>query len=628
MGGGPAAGRPLSFSEGENRSVGRNNRLRGRAVRRFVVLLVAAVVFVAGLAPARAETIRIGVLAFLGAERSLEEWGPTARAVEAGLPGTTVIIVPYDHAGLGRAVAAGEIDFLITNPGHYVELEVAHGVSRIATLESGQPVAAAIVVRSERSDLRDLADLAGKRVAVVGTTAFGGFQAAWRELAAAGLDPFRDLAGLDSVGFPMTGVLDAVLTNRVDAGIVRACLLEQREADGAVARGALRVLAPRSTAATPCRVSSRVYPDWPIAKLRGTAPDLAKRVATALLTFRPAPGQAGWTVPLDYQPVHEAFRDLKIGPYESLRHVSARELLARYWQVFAVLGIALGAWGVHVLRVERLVRRRTAELATVNIDLRREIEQRRRAEEREAQHRRELDHAARLSILGEMAGGMAHELNQPLAAIANYADGCELRLKTAPVDTAALIGATRRIRQQADRAAQVVQRMRAFLRKREPVHAPLDLAEVAGEALELFEGPARRAGVAVETVFAAGLPAVLGDRIQLQQVLLNLMQNAVDASAGMPAATLRVETAAHDGGACVAVVDRGSGMPADVKARLFEPFFTTKPTGLGLGLALCRSIVEEHRGRLEAADNPGGGTVMRLWLPAAPDDGREDGDPP
>ncbi|WP_296523347.1 PhnD/SsuA/transferrin family substrate-binding protein [Rhodoplanes sp.] len=588
-------------------------------LRTILTLWVSVVGLVLSGGEMRAETIRVGVLAFLGAEHSLEEWGPTARAIETGLPGTTVRLVPLDHAGLDRAVAGAEIDFLITNPGHYVELESAQGVSRIATLDSGAPVASAVLVRADRRDLRTLADLAGKRVAIVGTTAFGGFQAAWREFAAAGLDPFRDFSGLDSVGFPMTRVIDAVVANRVDAGIVRGCVKEQREAEGALAPGALRVLAPMPTSATACALSSRVYPDWPFAKLRGTPTAMAKRVATALLTFDPPAGAAAWTVPLDYQPVHEAFRDLKIGPYEPLRHISARDVLARYWQLLAVLGIALGAWAVHVLRVERLVRRRTAELATVNGDLRHEIERRRRVEEQEALHRKELDHAARLSILGEMAGGMAHELNQPLAAIANYADGCELRLKASPVDTTALMQGTRLIRQQAERAAQVIQRMRAFVRKREPTQAVIDAGEVVAEAVELFEGLARRTGVRIETVVVPALPAVMGDRIQLQQVLLNLLQNAVDASAGHGAGpwTVRVEARSEEGGVAITVADQGAGMTEEVRARLFEPFFTTKPDGLGLGLALCHSIVEEHRGRLQASLGAGGGTVMRLWLPRA-----------
>jgi two-component system, LuxR family, sensor histidine kinase TtrS len=478
-------------------------------------------------------------------------------------------------------------------------------------------VSSAIVVRRDRSDIRSLADLRGKRLATVGTNAFGGFQVAWRELADAGIDPFADL-GLESLGFPMTQVIDAVVSNKVDAGIVRGCMVEGREAEGALAPAALRVLAPRPSPLTSCAVSSRLYPDWPLARLRGTPPDIAKKVATALLTYVPPAGTPGWTVPVDYQPVHDLFRDLRIGPYEHLRRVTVAELAARYWHWLAAIAAGFLAWLWHVLRVERLVRRRTLELAAVNADLREEIAKRRHVEEQEALHRKELDHAARLSTLGEMAGGLAHELNQPLAAIANYADGCELRLRGGEVDRAGLVEATRLIRQQADRAAQVIQRMRAFVRKREPVHAPLDVNEFVQETIEFFEGLARRSGVVIDVSYAADLPIVQGDRVQLQQVVLNLLQNASDAMTDNEPRMRRVEVATGGcaTGVCITVADRGTGMSADVKARLFEPFFTTKPNGLGIGLALCRSIIDEHGGRLEVDDTPGGGTLMRLSLPA------------
>jgi two-component system sensor histidine kinase TtrS len=570
-----------------------------------------------GLADSK-PAIRIGVLAFLGAELSFDEWAATANAIAAGLPHNEVRLVPLDHAGMNRAVAAGNLDFVITNPGHYVELEVASGISRIATLESRAPVASAIVVRRDRTDIKSLADLRGKRVAAVGTQAFGGFQVAWREFAEAGIDLFADLAGIDSLGFPMTQVIDAVVSNKVDAGIVRGCVIEQREAEGALAKGALRVLAPRQSPLTTCVVSSRVYPDWPFAKLRDTPADLAKRVATVLLTFVPPVGQSGWTVPVDYQPVHDLFRSLRIGPYEDLRRVTLAELVARYWHWLAAIAAGLMAWIWHVLRVERLVRRRTIELAAVNADLRDEIVKRERVEEQEALHRKELDHAARLSTLGEMAGGLAHELNQPLAAIANYADGCELRLRGGDIDRPGLVEATRLIRQQADRAAQVIQRMREFVRKREPTHASTDIADLVAETVEFFEALARRSGVTVAVTLEAGLPLVSADRVQLQQVVLNLLQNAVDAMLGLDARDRRIEVdaMAGEGGVAIHVADRGTGISDEVKARLFEPFFTTKPNGLGIGLALCRSIIDEHHGRLNVGDNFVGGTVMTLWLPA------------
>ena len=585
--------------------------------RRARLVMMLACLAIGAPENARAETIRIGVLAYLGAKHSVEAWGATARAIEAGLPGSQVQLIPLDHDGLEHAIDSRSIDFVITNPGHYVELEVAHGISRIATLESSDPVASTIVVRRDRADIQTLADLRGKRIGTVGNNAFGGFQVAQRVLAEAGLDTATDIDRFDAVGFPMTRVVDAVINKKVDAGIIRGCVMEQLEAAGTLARGALRVLSPRPSSLTTCEVSSRVYPNWPFAKLRDTPAALAKKVVIALLAYTPPPGAPGWTVPVNYRSVHELFRELRVGPYKSLRHPGLLELIARYWQWLVAIGVGLIAWVWHVLRVERLVRRRTSELDVVNLDLRREIEKRRRIEEREALQRKELDHAARLLTLGEMAAGLAHELNQPLAAITNYADGCELRLRAGPVDAAELVDATRLIRDQAHRAAQVIQRTRAFVRKREPVHTTIDLGELVSETVEFFEGLARRAGATVDLAQARDLFHVSADRILLQQVLLNLLQNALDAMAETSPGERKIEVALfrRDNGACIRVSDRGCGIPDDIKARLFEPFFTTKPNGLGLGLALCRSIIDEHHGRLVIEDNPGGGTIMQLWLP-------------
>lgn len=552
--------------------------------------------------------LRIGVLAYLGAEHSLEEWTPTLNALRKGLPEQQVELVPLEHAGIAEALKAGRLDFVITNPGHYVELELDQGVSRIATLQSEAPVASAIIVRSDRTDIARLPDLAGKRLAIVSTGAFGGYQVAWREVQEAGLNPARDLKLIET-GLPMTGVTQAVITGQADAGVMRGCLVEQMIRDGRLAPGTLRILAPRpQDARMPCTVSSRIYPDWPFAKARGTPAALAKRVATSLLAMNPEPGAAGWTIPVDYTPVHDLFRTLMIGPYEGLRHPSLQQLLRRYWAWLAVAGAALAGFLVHVWRVEQLVKLRTAELRS-------EMAARRQAEERDALHSRELDHAARLSMLGEMASGLAHELNQPLSAIITYADGCAMRLESGKADPADLAQATGRIRAQAERAAKVIQRMRGFAKKREPLHQPLEAAEVIRDVVDLFEGVARRSGTPLLTQVEATLPALMGDRVQIQQVLLNLLQNAVDASAGQGRITLTARAAAD--GVEISVADEGCGLALEARERLFEPFFTTKPEGLGLGLALCQTLAQAHGGKLAAATNPAGGTIMRLWLPQA-----------
>ena len=467
----------------------------------------------------------------------------------------------------------------------------------------------------DKPRLTTLSDLRGKTLAVVGREAFGGFQIGWLEMLRAGVDPIQSVT-LNSVGLPMPRVFEVVLSGAADAGIVRACLLERQIATGAIAQGALRVVGEVGRSAGDCALSSPVYPDWPIAKARHTPSELARQVAIALLAWQPPAGEAGWTVPLDYQPVHDLFRELKIGPYEHLRHETLGQFLWRVRHWLAVAGVAVLAWLVHVARVERLVRRRTSELASTHADLVREMTARRAAEERDALHLRELDHAGRLSIVGEMASGLAHELNQPLAAIVNYADGCTIRLKTGQSDPSELLLATKRIQQQAERAGKIVQQMRSFARKKVPEVKPCDINDVVRETLGLFEGMIRRANVSVDVELAETLPAVTADKIQIQQVLLNLFQNALDAMQDVSGEKrLTIETSARPGKVAVIVTDTGPGLPESARQKMFEPFYTTKPQGLGLGLSLCHSIMEAHGGGLVAATAPLGGVMMTLLLP-------------
>jgi two-component system sensor histidine kinase TtrS len=584
------------------------------------MLLLLRVIFVSALlmtGQAQADSsIRIGVLAIRGAEHSLEDWAPSIDAIRSALgKHHRVDVVPLDHAGMADALDKGAVDFVITNPGHYVEMELAKGISRILTLQSGEPVASTFITRADNPQLTTLSDLRGKTLAIVGREAFGGFQIGWLEMLRAGVDPIQAIR-LIPVGLPMPRVLEAVLSGAADAGIVRACLLERQVASGAVAQGALRVLGEAGRSASGCALSSPIYPDWPIAKARQTPPELARQLAVALLAWQPSAGEAGWTVPLDYQPVHDLFRELKIGPYEHLRHETLTQFLWRVRHWLAAALVAMLAWLVHVARVERLVRRRTSELASTHADLVREMTARRAAEERDALHLRELDHTGRLSIVGEMASGLAHELNQPLAAIVNYADGSALRLKAGQTDAASLLLATKRIQQQAERAGTIVQQMRNFARKKVPEIKPCDINNVVSETLGLFEGMFRRANVVVDVDLAATLPTVAADKIQIQQVLLNLFQNALDAmQEGSREKRLTVATRARPDQVAVTVTDTGPGLPESERQKMFEPFFTTKPQGLGLGLSLCHSIMEAHGGGLVAEAAPPGGMTMTLHLP-------------
>lgn len=587
-----------------------------------------------GDAAAAEPPIRVGVLAYRGGDHANAAWEPTVRYLAERFPDRGAEMVPLDLPGMDAAVRARSLDFVLTNTGNYVELEARYGVTRVATLHSsragasGASIGSTIIVRAERTDIRDLADMRGQTVLASDPDAFGGFQIAWGEMLKAGVDPYRDLQELRFSGFPVDRVAFAVQDGTADAGVLRACLLEELAAEGRLDPARFRVLAPKTVPGFDCTVSTDLYPDWPLARLASTPEDLAKAVVVALFEMpadhpaAKAAGYEGWTVPLDYQSVHALFRSLRIGPYRHLREVSLVGIAREHWEWLAVGVLALLWWAIHSLRVEHLIKVRTAELRTANRDLVREMAERRRAQEDARERQKEMDHVARLSILGEMASNLAHELNQPLGAIANYARGCTRRLEAGTGSPDQLLEVTRAIAEQADRAGQIIARIRNFVRKRPSQLEPIDVNDAIRAAVALCEGQARNGNVPIILSLGDDLPPVPADRVQIEQVVLNLVKNALDATAetasGPSDRKVTVRSGRDgEGRVEVAVADHGHGLSEEARARLFDPFFTTKAGGMGLGLSICRSIVETHGGHLRATDNSGGGVVMRFVLTVA-----------
>jgi two-component system sensor kinase FixL len=248
----------------------------------------------------------------------------------------------------------------------------------------------------------------------------------------------------------------------------------------------------------------------------------------------------------------------------------------------------------------------------------REEQQRRAAEEAVRESRERLMHVARLSTLGEMTTGLAHELNQPLTAIATYARAAERLAEQGPAQHDEVISALRQIAAQALRAGEIIKRLRTLVRNRETQEELLDLNTVVRELAVLAESDARANNVQLQLELAADVPPVLGDAIQLQQVMLNLLRNAIDAVCSEAASerSIHLRTALVAGGVEVCVLDAGPGIDPAIRERLFEAFATTKPEGTGLGLAISRSIVESHHGRLMWRANLPRGSCFFFTLPA------------
>lgn len=249
-----------------------------------------------------------------------------------------------------------------------------------------------------------------------------------------------------------------------------------------------------------------------------------------------------------------------------------------------------------------------------------DITPRKRAEEQAAQDRSMLRHMMRVSLLGQMSAAIAHQLNQPLAAILANAEAAQKMLGRAPVDTAELREICADIVAADQRAADVIRRLGALYRRGDLAVAPLDLNALARDTLDLTRTELLMRHVGVDLALGAQPATIAGDRVQLQQLLLNLIFNAADAMADTPEAQRRVAigTERVGGEIHLVVADRGPGIAEADLPRLFEAFWTTKTSGMGVGLPICRTIVLAHGGRLEASNAPGGGARFRAILPASP----------
>ena len=246
----------------------------------------------------------------------------------------------------------------------------------------------------------------------------------------------------------------------------------------------------------------------------------------------------------------------------------------------------------------------------------------RRDAQREIEEKRlEVSHLARVSVLGQLSGALAHELNQPLSSISNNAEAALLLLNRRPGDLDEVRAILRDIVDDDHRAAQVIRRLSDLLKRGETHLAPLEIDELVTDVLALAHGELVTRRVSVETDVAANLPLVMGDRIQLQQVMLNLILNACEAMAAVAAGDRRLlirVSAQETGHVHFAIRDCGTGISAELIDRLFEPFVTTKEQGMGLGLSISRTIVAAHGGRLWAENNAAGGATIHCLLPTAP----------
>ncbi|HEU4935729.1 MAG TPA: PAS domain-containing protein [Vicinamibacterales bacterium] len=352
----------------------------------------------------------------------------------------------------------------------------------------------------------------------------------------------------------------------------------------------------------------------------GAAPSLPPGYVQAIngLMVGPNAGSCGTAMYLGERVI---VTDILTDPlWEGHRDVAQKFGLRACWSmpIFSPRRKVLGSFAMYYTEPREPSDRELRLIETAADIARIAIEQQRSYQEADAQ-RRQLAHLNRVATLGELSGALAHELSQPLTAVLTNAQAARHFLNRQPLDVEQLRDAVEDIIKNDKRAGAVIDRLRALLRKEEIARQPVDLSDVVREVIDLAVGELTSRRINVKSALAPAVPSVLGDRIQLQQVVLNLVLNACDAmnTTDTGDRLLMLSTRADDGFVELAVSDRGPGIPDGQLERVFEPFVTFREQGLGLGLAISRSIVAAHGGSIHAENNADGGATFRCFLPTA-----------
>ena len=583
---------------------------------------------------AQDQPVRVGVLATRGLPVARHQWQPLMSWLDKRVPGQHFELMPLELDALADAVAGQRLDFVITNPGQSVSLSRQYPLAWLATLKSpaggdNLAIGAALVVRAD-APFQHWQDLKRQPVAAVSENAFGGYLAYRFEASQQGVRLDNFFSAVRFTGFPLDRLITQLAAGKVSAAIVPVCQLERMAREGKIAYADFRVLDNRAPAGFGCQSSTRLYPNWSFAKTEQASPELALAVTRALFALPPdslaaiAADSAGWTVPTSQLSIDRLLKALDRHPLQGPWWQSAWHWLRQHQQWgWGALLLMLLLGGHHLLLQHLFNRSQRRLLAT-----RRQLDDK----------RRQLEQAQRLAQFGELGANMAHEINQPLTAIANYSQGALLRLARQTLDPAkadrdpalnlALTQALEQIGQQVTRITQTINRLRSRLQKRPRQAEPTDLPALVEQLTPLLQQMLAPFDVRLALSWHCEPRLLPLDGIGVEQLLVNLIKNGAESAARHPKGSDHI-----DGGMAqtdeprvevlitfeedqllLEVRDNGPGLTAP-QAQLQQAFYSDKADGMGLGLAICRDVVEFHRGQFTLSNLSPGGCLARVVLP-------------
>ena len=547
----------------------------------------------------------IGILALRGETATRTHWQSLVDSLNHAVPDANFRLLPLDLDGMREAVNQGTIQFVLTNPGQFVQLNSHYHLRWLSSLRSGQGDAlesmatgSTILVR-DGSGITHPQDLAGKTLGAVDTQAFGGYLLGYRALRDAGLQV--DESKVRFIGFPADALLYLLREDAIQAAIVPACLLESMDSEGLIDKSQFHVLLQQNTAFH-CLTSTPLYPDWSFAALPGVDDRVADAVTRALLS------SPRWGAPTSTSDTEALLRELNRHPEQQrigqtvIDWMRQHRLAIGLGLLLVALFIANYGW------VMVLVNRRGKALEQAHNQLRAQ--------------QQALEQARQMNVLGEMASGFAHELNQPLAAIRMYAQG-GLNHLSAAENHAAVEKALINIESQAERCGLIIRHLREWATPaRQNEHAtenyiPCDVAGTLKQVLTLLQLDKAAPGLSVclnsHQSIMLFLPPVL-----LEQVLANIILNAVQAGA----CNLWIDLHRDEQQYLIALQDDAGGIPAEQISDLFRPFHSGKKTGMGLGLVICQRLLRGVHGEISVNNHraPDGSEGVRVTLTFPADD--------
>ncbi len=477
--------------------------------------------------------------------------------------------------------------------------------------DAARSAGALLVVRRDRTDLQALPDLKGKTVAAGLPTSLTGWLALEAETKPLASSRGRFWSEAHFLSSPFPDVLSALLAGHVDAAVLPTCFFERMARDGAADVANLRVVNEKTDEALACRRSTALYPDVSMWGFEWTHEERVRAFTVGLLS-QPA-GSEGyeWLSFVPHTSVESLYKTLEIGPYAYLRDTSLRGLYSRYQGYVHAALLFLLLLIAYEVRLQRLVKLRTAELCDALIEQRRI----------EADARRDRDRLGSLekrNIVSQMSAMIAHEVKSPVAAIGNFKAILDYVLPEAVRSDKTVKTALSGIETEAERIAGIVNRVRNYAKSRQTAHVPCDLTEIVRRAVKSLKSSSAGA-VPVTTDLPATAP-VLGDALELELLVFNLMKNACEALANVKHPKICVTLAEMEGRRELCVKDNGPVLDDAAFRHLQDLMSSVKPEGLGLGLSIVRGIADSHGAGLFFERNPDGGLTVRLVIDKLADD--------